>query len=589
MALAVTIADVKHPYYTEKYLDWVKWRSVYDGGQVFINRYLQQFSTRETNAAFSRRRSLTYNPAFAKEAVEEIKNSIFQRLADISRKGGSESYDRAIMGLQGGVDLKGSSMAGFIGARALPELLTMSRVGIYVDMPEISGVTVAETVNKRPYIYLYKTEDIRSWTYDDEANGNEFSNILLRDYYLEYDDETGLPSEQVCRYRRMWLADGKVHIQYYSENGAKVTKSGDKDNGDTEIVLDIDRIPFVIAEISDSLLCEVSNYQIALLNLASSDIAYILTSNFPFYTEQYDPRVSSEFLRRPGQQTGGESADANQAKPEEVKVGTTTGRRYPRDMERPGFIHPSSEPLKASMEKQEQMKAEIRLLVNLAVSNLQPKSASAESKQVDNEGLESGLSYIGLELQNVERKIAEFWDMYEHKGAATVNYPQTYEIKTDADRQTQAESLSGLLVTVPSRTYQKAICKRIAELTIGRTITVEEFDQIMEEIESSKGPTADPDIILKNVEAGILDLDTASELCGYPKGTAEKAAKDHAERLARIAESQSTNNPATDSGAARGISDLEKNPGGTGKTEKKASLDTTKDPVVKDKQRGEGK
>jgi hypothetical protein len=596
MAVAVSVPSIQHPYYSAKFVDWLKWRLVYEGGQSFINHYLEQFSNRESNLAFAKRRKLTYNPAFAKEAIDEIKNSIFQRLVDISRKGGSDSYNRAIRGLDGGIDLMGSSMAGFLGEEILPELLPMARVGVYVDMPEVSGVTVADAMNKRPYVYLYKAEDIRSWAYDDDANGNEFSNILLRDYYLEYDNQTGLPSGEVCRFRRMWIEDNQVHIQYYAENGTKTSQDGEAAPvEDTEIVLDIPRIPFVLLELSDSLLSEVANYQIALLNLASSDISYILTSNFPFYTEQYDPRSDSSYLRRPGTETGGQQVDAQQGRAEEVRVGTTTGRRYPQGLDRPGFINPSSEPLKISMEKQEQMKAEIRQLVNLAVTNLQPAAmASAESKQADQQGLESGLSYIGLTLQNAERKIAEFWDMYEKQGMATVNYPETYEIKSESAKQNMAVTLAELVTTVPSKTYQKAICKRIAELTIGRTVTADELEKIMKEIESAKGASCAPDVILQNVEAGILDLETAAELCGYPPDTVKKAAKDHAERLARIAESQSSQDPQQQPGqnadpAARGIKDLATNPGANGKQEKKNSLDTTKDGKVSNKQRGAGR
>ncbi len=44
--------------------------------------------------------------------------------------------------------------------------------------------------------------------------------------------------------------------------------------------------------------------------------------------------------------------------------------------------------------------------MNLAVSSLAVR-ASAESKAMDNQGLEAGLSYIGLLLDIAERQIAE--------------------------------------------------------------------------------------------------------------------------------------------------------------------------------------
>jgi hypothetical protein len=586
MALVKTVADLRHPYYQEHLRDWQLWRATYEGGQYFIDQYLQRFSSRESKEDFERRRRVTYNPAFAKEAVDEIKNSIFSRLVDISRSGGSESYQRAITGVEGGIDLLGSSMNSYIGRRVLSELLPMARVGIYVDMPQISGVTIADSLGVRPYVYLYPTEDICNWVYDQDANRSEFSNLLLRDYYNTYDSKTGLPSGSASRYRRMWVDSGRVYLQFYNEGGVEIDEYGVQSK-DSVIVLNIPRIPFMIVEISSSILCEAAKYQVALLNLSSADMAYALNSNFPFYVEQFEPRASTEMFRTPAGAQAGDSTEAATANTTEVKVGVSKGRRYPKGMERPGFIHPSPEPLKASMEKQEQMKRELRQLVNLAVTNLSPKMASAESKGMDRQGLESGLSYIGLELENMERKIAEYWSMYENKDEATIYYPTNYSVKTDNERQAEAKVLQELLPVVPSRTYQREIQKRIADLVVGRHIEIDQLDRILGEIEKSKAITVEDDSIAKDVEIGILDLELASELRGYPKGTVEKAAEDHTARLERIAKTQQKDNGMINGApAARGNPMMDPNPGSASQ-EKKEAQDTTKDDVVTKKVRGE--
>ena len=589
MTRQVTVADIKHPLYEERYRDWQKWRLTYAGGQLFIDRYLRKFSSRESTDAYTRRKEITYNPAFAKAAVDEIKNSIFNRFVDIDRNGGSKTYQKSVKGEDQGVDLLGSSMNSFVGRIILPELLVMSRVGVFVDMPEISGVTVVEALGKHPYLYIYKAEDIQSWTYDEGSNSNEFTNILLRDYYTTYDADTGLATGCASRYRRLWIDDGQVMVQFYNDDGEKTYKNGEKSEGISSIIaLNIPKIPFIMVEISDSLLAEVANYQIALLNLASSDMAYALNANYPFYTEQFDPRATNEFSRRAGQEEGGEFDDATSGKGDTINVGPTQGRRYPLGADRPDFIHPSSEPLKASMDKQEQLKREIRQLVNLAVTNLQPKMASAESKGLDRQGLESGLSYIGLELENMERKIADYWGMYEKEKPATIFYPEDYSIKSPEDSRKEAEDLAKQLPLVPSDTFRKQLCKKIAELLLGRSMESAKFDKMMKEIESAKGMTADFETIKAHVEMGIVDLETASEISGYPKGTVEKAAKDHADRLARIAETQTPNNGLVN-GAARGNPAADPNGTAGGSKEKQASKDTTKDPVVTDKTRGKGK
>jgi hypothetical protein len=343
-------------------------------------------------------------------------------------------------------------------------------------------------------------------------------------------------------------------------------------------------VPFYVADIRESLLADVANYQIALLNLASSDMAYALSANFPFYTEQFEPRGFNEFERVAGQSQGGEESDAESAKAGAINLGPAQGRRYPKGMERPGFIHPSSEPLTASIAKQEQMKAEIRQLVQLSVSSMSPTRASAESKSYDRQGLESGLAFIGLVLEHMERKIAEFWGLYESHDPANIFYPETYAVKTADEKREEAKELIKLLPTIPSNTYRKSLAKRIVQLTVGRNATADEIQKMYSEVDAANGLSAELEVLKSHTEIGILDLETASNLAGYPKGTVEKASDDHMARVERIA----AQTPAADP-AARGTPELSDNPANGGKDEKKKSLDTTLDPEVKNKQRGEGK
>jgi hypothetical protein len=575
------ITTIRHPYYQSFYENWLKWRTIYEGGEHFLNNYLEKFTTRETDLDFLLRKKISYIPSFAKSAVDEIKNSIFSRMRDVSRTGGSKSYQEAILK---DVDLAGSSMTSFLGRWIIPELLSMSRVGIFVDMPEFIGNTLYDTLDKRPYLYMYQTENICSWLYD---SNQQLTRLLLKDCIIDVNEDTGLPEKEIYTYRLLWIENGLVNVKFY-----------DSQNIEYQPVkqLNITQIPFVVAEISNSLLSDVANHQIALLNLGSSDMAYALSSNFPFYTEQYDPRQDATFLMAASMAQGGEAKDAKAGKTSEIPVGPTKGRRYPVQTERPGFIHPSSEPLQASIAKQEQLKNEIRQLVHLSVANIQPKMASAESKGFDNRGLEAGLSNIGLELERVERKIAEFWSMYENSVTATVNYPNDYSLRTEDDIKNEIERLKELMTSVPSSTFQKELTKRIVELSVGKKISLEKLQQIYNQIDSAKAFTIDPVIIAKNVELGVLDLNLAAELQGYPKETVNKAASDHADRLKRIAESQATSNDPNKVGqgndlsnpASRGIPALDGQTN-SGKTEKKIAKDTTQDPVVKDKVRGNGK
>jgi hypothetical protein len=612
--MTVRVQDLVHPQYEKGLVEWQLYRDVSVGGSYFIQKYLKPYSAREDPAAFLMRQILTYNPSFAKSAVNEIKNAIFQRLIDISRSGGPESYQRAVRGEDQGVDLLGSTMNAFLGRKVLNELLVMGRVGVFVDMPQLSGITLSDTIGMRPYLYTYVAEEVRSWRFDEYSSQSEFSSILLRDYVFEYDENLGLPVGERVRYRHLWISDedGKVHCRFYGDTGNPIAANQSFQNpppsglnDEEDIILDLDRIPFVLLEISESLLTDVARYQIALLNIESSDLAYILNNNFPLYTEQYEPRAASQFVkntvpevdknREPGNYPGidGPPRLKGEQAATEIKSGPSRGRRYPVGTERPGFIAPPTDPLTASMKKQQQLKDEIRQLVHLAVANLQPKDASAESKDLDNQGLESGLSYIGLELEHAERRIADYWSMYDKSRPATVQYPEKYSLRSEGDRRDEAKELGALLETVQSPTYRKEICKRLVTVLLSNKIANSTLDTIKKEIDASVGISTAVDVIMKHIEVGILDLELAAKMCGYPKGTVDKAAKEHVARLEAIAQSQSaksnTQVPGLKDAAARGVGDLDSNPVAGGAAEKKVSRDTTSDGTVTDKTRGNAK
>jgi hypothetical protein len=315
---------------------------------------------------------------------------------------------------------------------------------------------------------------------------------------------------------------------------------------------------------------DVADYQIAHLNLASSDLNYALKSNFPFYTEQFSPLSEIPNVRPPD--ATGESSETQEAVKPKLNVGASQGRRYSKGLERPGFIHPSPEPLIASMDKQKLMKEEIRQLVNLAVTNIEPIQASAESKEIDERGLEAGLSYIGMELQFGERQIGEIWSEYEGSTSyPTINYPENYSLKDDADRRREAKELNELKDNVPSPTYQKEIVKQIATITVGPKVPLDELKKIHSEIDGAANVATDPKTIKEDHEAGFVSTATASKLRGYDEKEAAAAKTDHAERLARIKAAQQD-------ATARGVDDEGMNPD--------ASKDEKKDKPVRGEQNG---
>jgi hypothetical protein len=121
-------------------------------------------------------------------------------------------------------------------------------------------------------------------------------------------------------------------------------------------------------DIGDSLIKDVCQHQIALLNLVSSDVNYALKGNFPFYVEQRDMRAMGSHLKVAANADGTATQGGQGASDTDIKVGVTQGRAYDKGANAPQFINPSSEPLKASMDLQAKLEADIRKLVNSGCS-----------------------------------------------------------------------------------------------------------------------------------------------------------------------------------------------------------------------------
>lgn len=581
------IIDSRHPNFFAGVHEWEEFRLTYRGGEEFLLRYLEHFSARETSEDFQARRALTPIPGFAKTAINEIRNSIFQRMADVVRRDGSMAYQNAIAGLDGGVDRRGATMNSFIGKTVLEELLVMGRCGVFVDMPVVEGPTLADATGKRPYLYAYSIEDILSWSATKPENPNEFQSLLLRDSYISYDHRTMLPLNMSQRYRMLWIDQntGLVNLQFYDLKGDEVDRDG---NPGGPYELQLTRIPFVMVDIGDSLIKDVCRHQIALLNLGSSDVNYALKANFPFYTEQRDSRAVGHHLKHSANESGTATSGGQGAGDREMKVGVTQGRYYDMNAERPGFIHPSPEPLRASITLQEKLENDIRKLVMLAVVNLGTRT-SAESKQMDNQGLEAGLSFIGLVLEGAERRIADYWSAYEERvekrrNVATIKYPDRYSLKSDKDRIEEADELSDLIHSVPSRTAKKEIQKVVVTKLLSGHVKVDTLQKIYNEIDEAAFTTSDPDVIIRAKEAGLVGEKVSSLALGFPEGEHLVAREDHVARIKRIAETQAAANDDQGDPASRGVDDLSGDPASAGREEKAESRntdlkDTTKKPV----------
>ena len=538
------IVGIRHPDYNEPDSAQQKWRLSYEGGRPFIDAYLTKLSARETETDFQARKATAYCPAFAAAGIDEIKNSIYSRMSDIGRNAGPDSYLSAVQGRNGGVDLAGQGMNAFIGNKVLEELLVMRRVGVLVDNAKDLGLTMLDKGDKHPYLTCYTRENILSWSYYKQGNVKRLKSILLSEFVTMEDDAYGLPTMTQCRYRYMTLTGAGVVVKFYNHDGTETTQT----------ILGLDQIPFHIIETNRSLMHNVADYQIALLNIESSDISYIMKSNYPFFYEYFDPK-SEQVFGKPvvAPNETGTAAEAK-SKDLEVKAGTSQGRRYASGLQPPGFVNPDPETLTASMRKADQLKADIRKLINLNLQSIGQQRQSSESKQEDRRGLESSLSYIGLLLETAENEIGRIWAKFEGSNKEpTVVYPMDYSLKSDEDRQIEAEALEASWQVVPSLEYKKLLLAQIVKLRAGHLMSPEIYNKIKAEINKAKTLNTDPKEILEDHKAGLVGDETASLARGYSEDEVEKAKKDRAERIKLTMEAQG--GPQGD-GAARGAPEM---------------------------------
>ena len=573
---SLTAESIRHPDFLFDATEWAEWRETFKGGKNYRERFLKRWSNRESTNDFTLRKFCTPIPTFAKAAIIDIRNNIFQRLVDVSRNGGSATYRKAIAGESAGVDREGASMNTFIGIDLLTELLVMGRAGVYVDAPNLRPTTLAQQsmmdTALGPYCYVYRIEDILSWSLDEHETPGTFKAVLLRDHVIKYNTEFAdipLPEGRDTRLRLVWRDDatGKVRVKMFTDEPKQADRkiielmNADPDGA---VTLDLTVVPFVMPDIGDSLMADISTYQHALLNLVSGDVNWQLQSSSPFLTIQRDLRSTGAHLKQPGQGNTPESG-GQRAKDNEEQIGGK-GRYYDKDMERPDYIAPPTDPLLASMKLQEKLEDDIRKLVNLAVANkVGSRTESAESKKLSSEGLEAGLSFIGLVLEHTEQLIAKYWSMYERgEEPAKIKYPERYILKTDVERIEEAKELSILMDRIPSHKARKVLAKRIVMTLLGGHENSETMAAMLTEIERAGYTTGAVQDIIQAHTAGLVSDKTASEALGF-NGEAEvdQARKDKADRATITLMAQTAvagqSGLTTVGAGARGVPDIDPN------------------------------
>lgn len=564
------INEITHPNYDKMEKLWERYRDVAKSGEEFLDKYLVRRYKEEVRE-FQIRKAISYIPAFSKAALNQARNSVRQRLVEVTRVGGSISYQRACEGLvPHGVDRNHSSMNKFMGGVVLDELTAMGGVGIYVDAPmKSAGDTLQDDIGKIPYLYIYPVESIRCWTVD-EKDPSVFRKLLLRDYVPVVDPEYGLTVSFVENYRYYELTDtNQVSVMFFDEHGNQIDYHGEPST--EAYTIDIPKIPFIYPQLSNSLLADICGYQIALLNLGSGDMKTAWEGLTIFLAEKYDPNSADNYFKNAIEDPSIAHDKDIVKTPEERYAGVNRGVRVPLNVDYPEYISPPTDTLVASMAKQDSLKNQIQELLNQNLRTISSRSSSSTIHATNERREEDGLKAIGDELEHAERQIADLWSMYEGSKKGEVYYPRSYEFKTDEDRRKEAQELANLMLFTPSKTAQQAIAVKVALTLLGDDISRVEEGMIRKEIKEAEALISDPDSMAKLVENDIISPKTAAIQLGFPEEVAEEANQARIDRATQIALAQSSANAAASASnlGARGVRELSVNPAQDVKDEKR--------------------
>jgi len=501
--------------------DWKLWRDCYKGGTAFRDTYLEKFAGKEDPADFTRRLKMTPIPAYAKREVRGIVNAIAQRLPDVIRRDGSKTWQESVRGVGRGIDAKGASMNSFLTRRMLVDLLVMGSVGCMVNAPKLPDL--GRPLSKadipkdfRPYLTPYSVEDTPILIEADSDSPSDWKYVLVRSFDHEFNLLTGHTD---CKpsWQFFWLDDERGGLVSKLELDREGSPTGDPQ----ETLLDA--IPFVSYDIGDSIIAEACSYQITYLNMISADSSYAIDANYTTLVRQRSKGGAGSHLR------GGKGDDT-------VRAGSLKGIYYTDKS--PSYIAPPTGPMKLSLELRREMKKEIHDLVIGSVADIGEEGT-----------IESGLASIGAELESGEQRCWDHYVKFENQPQSnkppTVNYPDTWTLKTTKERIEDASAMVALGSVIVGQLAKKQAAKDAVDILHRGSKSIQDIDAMKAEIDEAPYAISDPKTVLQAASSGVWSVETAARAIGANEGEGEKALEDAAKRAQMVVAAQSEVNSAT--------------------------------------------
>ena len=222
------------------------------------------------NAAYYNAVGLTY---------EAFIGMIFRKPVRVEKPASDESIDTKEEPLLQNIDLEGTTIEVFSYDIA-QEVAAVGRVGVLYDAPSIEDmgeltINEAELAGVRPYLKMYKAENIINWKFKNINGVRKLVAVVLQE---EVEDEAGVMSDFFShdvnvQYRALLIEDGKYVQRVFDETGNELEDQSNKNitiNGEM-----LTEIPFVCINSSS---IGLDTEKPPLLDLANTNLTHYRVS-----------------------------------------------------------------------------------------------------------------------------------------------------------------------------------------------------------------------------------------------------------------------------------------------------------------------
>lgn len=477
----------EHPYYTHTKHLWQKATDAYNGGREYVMKTLRRHPS-ETVDEFKERTQYSYNVNLIKYATARFGDYIFSKPP--RRTGVSSELLRDF-------DRRGKSADSLM--REVFDHYTIYGLSwVFVDMPVLEGnlldlKTKAEG-KIRPYANAIAPMDVPDWDFDEKG---ELRWILREEMVIEKDDPFKHPVK--IRRRTLYTKDYWQTFDQIIDDGSGVNAPTDRIRKSDKHVNHIGRVP-VLAYTSvlfnqyfnRPAIDDILTIHDAVLRSESELLTNILKQT---YGQLVLPSSASAIASRIKMKIATNNPDIDLNSDEvqniikqEVNIELSRTKHISEDAEERGtarYIQPAGANIENIINTDDRL---IRLMIQLygfLVGTATTQRESAESKSVDNISLAAQLSSIALQLQELERKIWEFFSEYDSTiKLPTVEYNKDYDIH---ELKATIAALVELFNVDGGESYQKEV-KRTAVHVLDRLhrIPDERYEDIENEIKAGK-------------------------------------------------------------------------------------------------------